>query len=31
VSILDIGCGTGIIGELLFKLGYKDLTAIDGS
>ena len=29
VPILDAGCGTGILGELLSVLGYKDITGID--
>ena len=29
VSILDAGCGTGILGELLSVLGYGDITGID--
>lgn len=28
-SILDAGCGTGILGELLHVLGYDNLTGID--
>ena len=28
-SILDAGAGTGIMGEVLALLGYKDLVAID--
>jgi len=29
--ILDVGAGTGILGESLFLLGYKNLVAIDFS
>ena len=28
-AILDAGAGTGIMGEIMFLLGYKDLVAID--
>ena len=28
-SVLDAGAGTGLIGELLFEKGYRDLTAMD--
>lgn len=28
-TILDAGAGTGIVGEILAPLGYKDLVAID--
>lgn len=28
-SILDAGCGTGIVGEELFALGYKNIVGID--
>ncbi len=31
VEILDIGAGTGFVGEELVKLGFKNITAIDGS
>ncbi len=29
VPILDAGCGTGILGELLSVLGYEGITGID--
>lgn len=28
-AILDAGAGTGLVGEALFKQGYKNLTAVD--
>lgn len=28
--ILDIGAGTGIIGEMLYSMGYENLDALDG-
>jgi len=28
-TILDAGAGTGIMGEIMFLLGYKDLVAMD--
>ena len=31
ISILDIGCGTGVFGRLLGQQGYKDMIGIDGS
>lgn len=31
VSILDIGAGTGIIGQLLRRYGYATIDALDGS
>jgi predicted TPR repeat methyltransferase len=27
--VLDAGCGTGLVGEALYKLGYSSLDAID--
>ena len=30
-SVLDAGAGTGLVGEALIKLGYRDLVAIDMS
>jgi predicted TPR repeat methyltransferase len=30
-TVLDAGCGTGIIGEILSALGQADLTGIDAS
>ena len=29
--ILDVGCGTGLAGQELFKLGFKNLAALDYS
>ncbi|MEQ9372225.1 MAG: methyltransferase domain-containing protein [Coleofasciculus chthonoplastes F3-SA18-01] len=29
ISILDAGAGTGMVGEALVELGYKNITAID--
>ena len=29
--VLDVGAGTGLIGELLTKEGYSDLEAMDAS
>lgn len=29
--ILDVGVGTGLVGELLFQRGFRDLTGIDFS
>jgi predicted TPR repeat methyltransferase len=31
VEILDVGAGTGFVGENLVKLGFRNVTAIDGS
>lgn len=31
IAILDLACGTGIIGEALAKLGYTEIVGIDGS
>jgi ubiquinone/menaquinone biosynthesis C-methylase UbiE len=31
VSILDAGAGTGMVGEALVDLGYKNITAVDFS
>lgn len=31
VSILDVAAGTGIIGEALFRAGFKNITALDYS
>lgn len=28
-NVLDAGCGTGLVGEALYKLGYRNLSAID--
>ncbi|XP_046864480.1 methyltransferase-like protein 27 isoform X2 [Xenia sp. Carnegie-2017] len=30
-EILDLGCGTGLVGEHLYKLGYKNVDGIDFS
>ncbi|XP_046863821.1 methyltransferase-like protein 27 [Xenia sp. Carnegie-2017] len=29
VEILDLGCGSGFVGEHLYKLGYKNVDGID--
>ena len=29
VSILDLGCGTGLVGEQLYKHGYKNIDGLD--
>ena len=29
--VLDAGAGTGLVGELLYRLGYRDMVAIDMS
>lgn len=29
VSILDLGCGTGLVGEELYKRGYKNIDGLD--
>ena len=29
IKILDAGAGTGIIGEMLMQLGYKNIDALD--
>ncbi|XP_046864481.1 methyltransferase-like protein 27 isoform X1 [Xenia sp. Carnegie-2017] len=29
IEILDLGCGTGLVGEHLYKLGYKNVDGID--
>jgi ubiquinone/menaquinone biosynthesis C-methylase UbiE len=29
ISILDAGAGTGMVGEALLELGYKNITAVD--
>ena len=31
IKILDAGCGTGLVGELLYKKGYKHLHGADFS
>jgi predicted TPR repeat methyltransferase len=31
VDILDMGCGTGLVGEHLKKLGFTNITGIDAS
>ena len=28
-NVLDAGCGTGLVGEALYKMGYRNLAAID--
>ncbi|XP_046860817.1 uncharacterized protein LOC124454055 isoform X2 [Xenia sp. Carnegie-2017] len=30
-QIMDLGCGTGLAGETLFKLGYKNVDGLDFS
>ena len=30
-EIVDLGCGTGLLGEILFNLGYKNIIGVDGS
>ncbi len=30
-TILDLGAGTGLVGEALYELGYRNLYALDGS
>jgi predicted TPR repeat methyltransferase len=29
VSILDLGCGTGLVGEQLHNLGYQNIHGLD--
>ena len=29
VRILDVGCGTGLVGEELYKRGYKNIDGVD--
>ena len=29
VSIVDLGCGTGLVGEQLYNLGYKNIDGMD--
>ena len=29
VRILDLGCGTGLVGEHLYKHGYKNIDGLD--
>lgn len=31
VRILDLGCGTGLVGEQLYNMGYKNIDGIDFS
>jgi len=31
IKILDAGCGTGLVGELLYKTGYKNIHGADFS
>ena len=31
LNILDIGAGTGIVGEILYKNGYGNVDALDGN
>mmetsp|Transcript_7847 Transcript_7847/g.7098 ORF Transcript_7847/g.7098 Transcript_7847/m.7098 type:complete len:206 (+) Transcript_7847:45-662(+) len=31
IKILDFGCGTGLLGESLSPLGYKNVTGLDAS
>ena len=31
IQILDVGAGTGLIGDRLFKSGYKNIDAVDAS
>ena len=31
VAILDAGCGTGLVGELLSKKGYQNIDGLDYS
>lgn len=28
-KIIDFGCGTGLVGERLISLGYKNITGLD--
>ena len=30
-KIIDFGCGTGILGQILSDLGYSEIIGIDGS
>jgi len=30
-SILDLGCGTGLIGKYLFEMGFTEIHGIDAS
>jgi 2-polyprenyl-3-methyl-5-hydroxy-6-metoxy-1,4-benzoquinol methylase len=30
-KILDVGCGTGLIGKLISKMGYKNITGVDAT
>ena len=30
-KILDVGCGTGLIGKLISKMGYNNLTGVDAT
>lgn len=31
IEILDLACGTGIVGEILKKEGYENIAGLDGS
>ena len=31
LRILDVGCGTGLVGSELHKIGYRDLDGLDAS
>ncbi len=31
IKIIEFGCGTGILGQILSDLGYSDIIGVDGS
>ena len=31
VEVLDLACGTGVVGEMIHKEGYLNISGVDGS